>query len=117
MCRRLSMLGVEELFMMTKRQADWERAAALADKLAVATAGTEAHALALRLRKLLEPPPSMAEILSRVPGETHRDRAREIGCSFECYYNWLREEVRPNNIFAQRLAEITGFSEDVIRGR
>jgi hypothetical protein len=50
------------------------------------------------------------------PGETRRDRAREIGYSFECYYNWLCKEGRSNDIFAQRLAELTHYSEDEIRG-
>jgi hypothetical protein len=47
--------------LRSKRMADWNRAAELADNLAVATAGTEAHALALRLRNLLHAPMPMEQ--------------------------------------------------------
>ena len=95
---------------------DTEQAYQLAAKLAVMTAGTPAASVATRLRKLLSPPPSMKEILLKVPGDSDVARAKAIGVSRQGYYNWLRGDSVPNELSAKRIAELTGYSEDVIRG-
>lgn len=70
---------------------------------------------ATKLRNMLEPPPTMREVLERVPGETLGERAVTIGISRQHYYNLERGIARHSAAVAKRLAELTGISESVIR--
>jgi hypothetical protein len=58
----------------------------------------------------------MSEILDKVPGEQWVDKAKAIGVTRETIYGWLKGRCRPYPQQAQRLAEITGFDADEIRG-
>lgn len=58
----------------------------------------------------------MDKILVLVPGDTVTDRARTLGVSRECYYNWLRGRRRPDKNSAQKLSEITGVPATAIMG-
>lgn len=60
---------------------------------------------------------SMDEVLAKVPGPTSAvHRCKTIGISRQTYYNWLKGYVRPNVKQAKKLAELTGLSQDLIRG-
>jgi DNA-binding XRE family transcriptional regulator len=109
---------------MTRRE--YERATRMLDEL---IAGMHAFQLgapdrndlgpllntAVRLKKMFVPPPTMEEILLKVPGETHTERALEIGISRQGYYNLLGGQARPNAMTAKRLAELTGYKIETIR--
>lgn len=58
----------------------------------------------------------MHEVLDRVPGDSHREKLKAIGCSRTAFYEWLREAYRPNIVQAARLAKLTGLPADQIRG-
>jgi DNA-binding XRE family transcriptional regulator len=96
---------------------DRAKAFALAEKIEQATEGMPAHTLAVRLRKMLAPPPTMKDILARIAAKDESERARLIGVSRQGLYNWVNELSRPNVITAKRLAELTGVSEELIRDR
>lgn len=97
---------------MTKKEL--ERAQMLADELVRRSRG-ENQQVATELRGLLEPPPSLQEIVMSVPGETHRDRMEALGISPQGFYNLLFGRSRPNTKTAGRLAKLTGLTEEVIR--
>jgi transcriptional regulator with XRE-family HTH domain len=59
----------------------------------------------------------MAEVLAKVPGHNVTEQCRLVGVSRQAWYAWQRGESRPNPQQAKRLAELTGFDADVIRGR
>lgn len=77
--------------------------------------GSPAHLMAKELQNVLQPPPTMADIMLAVDGETHKDRAATIGISRQGYYNLMQGLARPNSITRKRLAELTGFAEEEIQ--
>jgi DNA-binding XRE family transcriptional regulator len=94
-----------------------DKAYALAEKIERETEGLPVHALATRLRKMLQPPPPMKEILARIVAKDESERARLVGVSRQGYYNWVNEVSRPSVMAAHRLAELTGVSVETIRNR
>jgi DNA-binding XRE family transcriptional regulator len=96
---------------------DLQKAFALADRLTEQLEGQPAHALALRLRKMLQPPPTMREILAKVQAKDETERARLIGVSRQGLYNWMHETSRPSTFAAHRISELTGVPIDTIRNR
>jgi DNA-binding XRE family transcriptional regulator len=56
----------------------------------------------------------MAKILEAVPGETKRDKARAIGVSRTCYWQWQVEESRPTLEHARKISRLTGIPASVI---
>jgi len=97
---------------MTRKEL--ERAQILADELVRRSRG-ENQIVAVELRALLEPPPSLTDIVMSVPGPTHKERAAMIGLSHQGYYNLIQGVSRPNSRTTHRLAALTGVAEDVIR--
>lgn len=91
-----------------------EKAMALADELVRRSRG-ENQDVARELRSLLEPPPSIADILLAIPGDTHKERIAKIGISHMAYYNLLKGLSRPNTRTTAKLVKLTGLSEDAIR--
>ena len=91
-----------------------DRARALASELARHSRGVNQE-VAEKLCKLLEPPPSLHEILMQIPAEDHRERIRAIGISHQGYYNLMNGVSRPNTKTAARLAKLTGLPVDTIR--
>ena len=79
-------------------------------------AGSAARAIVVELQGLLKPGPTIGEIILSLPSDTHKDRAAMIGISRQGYYNLIQGLARPNPITIKRLADLTGFAEDVIRG-
>lgn len=77
--------------------------------------GSAAHAMAVELKDLLKPQPTLGEIILRVPAVNHTERARTIGISRQGYYNLIQGTARPNTITRKRLADLTGMSEEVIQ--
>lgn len=71
--------------------------------------------MAVRLKKTIQPLPTAKEILLKVPGETHTERAKEIGISRQGYYNLLGGTARPNQMLVKRLSELTGVKADTIK--
>lgn len=59
----------------------------------------------------------LAEVLDKVWGDTVVERCKRIGIARQTYYQWLRGVARPNPEQAKKLAELTGYSADEIRGR
>ena len=94
-----------------------ERALKLAEKLLELTPETEEGLFrrALQLRDRLKTPMSM--VLAKVPGETVTEKAQKIGITRQAYYAWFKGEYRPNAKQAKRLAGLTGFAAEDIRGR
>lgn len=77
--------------------------------------GSQAHVLAMKLQVLLQPKPTLGEIILALPAESHTERAALIGLSRQGYYNLIQGVARPNTMTSKRLADLTGLSEDVIR--
>lgn len=102
---------------MTRKE--YERAQKLMDEITSKVAELDPAPDVLRdiarLKRMLSPPPTMEEILLKVPGGTHTARAREIGISRAGYYNLLAGTARRDLRTAKRLAELTGLSESVIK--
>ena len=96
-----------------------ERAIARADELIALTRGLDSHAhtMAIRVKRILQAPTPMQDILDRVPGESVTDRAATAGVSRQTWYNWLNDRGRPDGAAAKRLAALTGVAEDIILGR
>lgn len=59
----------------------------------------------------------MNEILDKVPGDTVPQKAAYIGVSRITLWYWIHGYNRPRDKAARRIAKITGFSVDEIRGR
>jgi hypothetical protein len=87
----------------------------LVDEILAATpAQTKIHRTAKKLRTMLEPGPDMEEILSMIPANNLRARAKLLGVSRQAYYGLLGGRV-PRSSTVTRLAEVTGVPESVIR--
>jgi len=52
----------------------------------------------------------MRLILNRVPGESERERARNLGVSPQTWHRWLRGHRPTDREQAARLAKATGFT-------
>lgn len=65
---------------------------------------------------LLQLPPTMADILLRVPGATVTAKVRAIGISRPHYYTLRDGQTRPSPALAYKLAALTGVPETSIRG-
>lgn len=59
----------------------------------------------------------MKDILAMLAVETPTERARLLGISRQCLYDWMNEKTRPNLAQAAKLAELTGLSIREIRAR
>ena len=94
-----------------------QRVLRLAEKLLGLIPKTEEGLLvrAHELRDRLKTPMSM--VLDKVPGETVTEKAATIGITRQAYYAWYKGEYRPNKKQSKRLANLTGFNIEDIRGR
>ena len=101
--------------MSTNAQRD--RALKLAEKLLELTSETEEGLFrrVSQLRDRLKTPMSM--VLDAVQGDTVTEKAKRIGITRQAYYAWYKGEYRPNLKQAKRLAHLTDFSAEDIRGR
>jgi DNA-binding XRE family transcriptional regulator len=59
----------------------------------------------------------MEVILKKVPGDTIMEQAAAIGISRQAFYAWRNGISRPNMTQAKKLAKMTGFTVEQIRGR
>lgn len=100
---------------MAKRRTRRQKASTLVKQLLRLELDGDVRRLVEEIHQRLALP--MSEVLGLVPGDNLSARAREVGVSRQTYYQWLREETRPNPAQAQRLAELTGLPEHQIRGR
>ena len=94
-----------------------ERALKLAERLLEITPDTDEGLLrrVTQIRDRLATP--MSIVLAKVPGDTVVDKCRKLGITRQNYYCWLKGEYRPNMKQSKRLAALTGFDADDIRGR
>lgn len=102
---------------MATDAAQRERAIRLAEKLIAITPESEAglRRRGMQIRDRLKTP--MAAVLEKVPGESVTEKAKKIGITRQAYYAWLKGEYRPNKQQSKRLAGMTGYSVEEIRGR
>jgi hypothetical protein len=107
------------------KRRDYDRAAKILDELVAGMLALQIGpperpdmaplmSMTVKLKRILKAPPSIEDIMLRVPGETHTARAREIGISRQGYYNMLGG-TPPNAITTKRLAELTGYSAEAIK--
>jgi len=96
-------------------ESDLVKARYLADRLVMKAAGTDLSRMAKQLRRLLEPGPTMDEILATVAANDVKARAKLIGISRQAYYNLQAGKAKPTLATAQRLSELTGVPVEVIR--
>jgi transcriptional regulator with XRE-family HTH domain len=69
-----------------------------------------------KVQRLLTAVP-MQTVLDQVrPGEPVAAKAKAVGVSRQTFYYWLNGTTRPNKKQAKRLASMTGFTIDEIRG-
>lgn len=108
---------------MNKTQ--YERAARLADHLIKGLGALRAngpipifadlHLTARKLRAMLEPPPTMQQILDRVPGDTVTAKCEVIGVSRQGYYDLQKGTKRPTLKTVRLLAAASGVEADLIK--
>jgi transcriptional regulator with XRE-family HTH domain len=69
-----------------------------------------------KVQRLLTAVP-MAAVLDQIrPGEPVAAKAKALGVSRQTYYYWLQGVTRPNKKMAKKLASLTDFSAEEIRG-
>lgn len=68
----------------------------------------------LKHRRKLIP---MSVILDKLPHGSVNQRAKLLGVSRQCLYDWLSGRTRPNWVQAFKLEKLTGFTVVEIRGR
>lgn len=103
---------------MTSTNAQRERALKLAERLLELTPDSEEGLIrrAMQIRDRLKTPMSM--VLEKVmPGEPVVAKCAAIGVTRQAYYAWWKGEYRPNLKQAKRLAQLSGFKAEDIRGR
>jgi transcriptional regulator with XRE-family HTH domain len=91
-----------------------EQALKLIERLIEVVPDDNLRLRAMRMRSRLMLP--MAEVLSKVPGRTIKERARSIGVTRQAWYQWLDGTARPSAKRAKQLERITGYPADEIRG-
>ena len=99
-----------------RNQADAERALKLVERLVklAPSRGLELHAK--RMRRRLNAIP-MAKVLAKVEAGSIAAKARLLGVTRQTLYYWLNDVTRPNDEQSKKLAKLTGYSADEIRGR
>jgi transcriptional regulator with XRE-family HTH domain len=103
---------------MRKRNVHKVTAAKLAQQLLRAshkTGDAGLAVLAAQIRDRIKVP--MPEVLARVPGSTFVEKAAFCGVSRQAYYAWLHGNSRPTGKQAERIAYITGYDVEEIRGK
>lgn len=103
---------------MSTTEAQRERALKLAERLLKLTPDTEEGLIrrAMQIRDRLKTPMSM--VLEKVlPGSSVTAKCEAIGVTRQAYYGWLSGQYRPNLKQAKRLAALSGFKAEDIRGR
>jgi len=92
------------------------RALELIDELVNLDADPGTTAYALKLRERLKLP--MPLVLGKLwPGTSISEKVRRLGVTRQTYYGWLNGLFRPEGELAKRIAKLTGFDEDEIRGQ
>jgi len=93
-----------------------QRALELIDELVTLDADPGTTAYALKLRERLKLP--MTLVLDRLwPAESISEKVRRLGVTRQTYYGWLNGLFRPEGELAKRIAKLTGFDEDEVRGQ
>jgi transcriptional regulator with XRE-family HTH domain len=69
---------------------------------------------AMRIRSRIRLP--MSQVLAKVPGRTVKEKAKLVGVTRQAWYQWLDGTARPNAARASKLAKLTGYNADEIRG-
>jgi DNA-binding XRE family transcriptional regulator len=91
---------------------DLERDAQQLNQIAARHPNIHIKRLILHARERILTP--MAKILEAVPGATKRDKAKAIGVSRTCYWQWQVEESRPTLEHARKISKLTGVPASVI---
>lgn len=99
---------------MTRKECNKARAL-VEGLLKVTRGGSAAHTIATELQEVLQPGPTLGEIILKLPSENHKERARMIGISRQGYYNLIQGVARPNVLTCKRLADLTGMTEEAIK--
>jgi hypothetical protein len=88
----------------------------LAKRLVKSSPDDAVSRAAMKVQRLLTAVP-MAAVLDQIrPGDPVAVKAKALGVSRQTYYYWLNGTTRPNKKQAKRLASMTEFTADEIRG-
>lgn len=71
---------------------------------------------AAKVERLLSATPLSVILAKVLPKEPVGMRIKALGVSRATYYYWLNGTTRPSNKQAKRLAQLSGFSVEEIRG-
>lgn len=76
-------------------------------------------AYALKMRERLKLPMSVVlEKLEQIwPDDNVRQRVKRLGITRQAYYGWLNGIYRPDAKLSKKLAALTGFDAEDIRGK
>lgn len=92
-----------------------KEALALIDKIVALDPDQGTVAYALKMRERLKLPMSL--VLERLwPDLSLSEKARRLGITRQTYYGWLNGLFRPDEELSKRLADLTGFDEEDIKG-
>jgi DNA-binding XRE family transcriptional regulator len=91
---------------------DLDQIKRLLSELAALVPNIHLKRLIFHLRERILTP--MTVILELVPGDTKRDKAKAIGVSRTCYWQWQVEESRPTAEHARKISRLTGIPASVI---
>ena len=59
----------------------------------------------------------MHSVVKYIPGDTIVAKAARVGVTRQAIYDWLNGISRPNKAMSRKLAKLTGYDADDIRGR
>lgn len=95
------------------------KARKLVDRLVELNPDQGTTAYALKMREHLKLP--MSVVLQKLneiwPEESVTDIVKRLGITRQAYYGWMNGIYRPDAKLSKKLASLTGFGEDDIRGR
>jgi transcriptional regulator with XRE-family HTH domain len=98
---------------LTERQ---KQALRLIEKIVELDPDEGTRAYALKMREHLRLP--MSIVLEKLwPELTVMEKVKRLGINRSAYYKWLSGRSRPATKLARKLAALTGFDADEIRGR
>jgi hypothetical protein len=91
-----------------------ERALQLADQLITEAPDQDTRDMAAAIKQRILVP--MADVLSRIPGESVADKSRRLNVSRTTFYAWAEGRARPRRGMSEELAKMTGLTWQEIAG-
>lgn len=96
-------------------KAQLQHGQALLDEVEEWLTSPKAMAAVKELREMLQPPPTVASIFKKVPGENIAAKARTLQITRPTFYDLAAGRRRPSDDTLKRLAKATGIPLETLR--